>query len=107
MGDAPERIKEIESILKGLTPRLRKQFLSLTNSKVVAKLAANLELGEEGLEIFGELADAGFLKVEQGLLKMKTAAGEIATLGEVETLGESLSQAGLDATTASSNLETL
>ena len=108
LGDAPERIKEIESILKGLTPETQKAVSQLNElGKAVAKLAANLELGEEGLEIFGELADAGFLKVEQGLLKIKTAAGEIATLGEVETLGESLSQAGLDATTASSNLETL
>ena len=108
LGDAPERIKEIESILKGLTPETQKAVSELTElGKAVAILAANLELGEEGLDIFGKLADAGFIKVEQGLLKIKTAAGEIATLGEIETLGESLSQAGLDATTASSNLETL
>lgn len=112
LGDAPERIKEIESILKGFTGTTsadtQKAVSELTElGKAVAKLSANLELGGEGLDIFGKLADAGFIKVEQGLLRIKTAAGELATLGEVATLGESLSQAGLDATTAASNLETL
>ena len=108
-GNAPERIKEIESILKVFddinTQKAVSEFTEL--GKAVAKLAANLELGEEGLDIFGKLGDAGFIAVEDGLLKVKTAAGDLATLGEVATLGESLSQVALDAATASSGLETL